>query len=387
MKSRRTRVTFFVTCYKIGGFETKLDNLVRRLDRKRFETSVLLLYPYYKAKRTPEDVRKRQRTFFSWPGIRTVELFMKNRFDAFQVFRATSALRRLKPDALLFFALGPGTFLAPFAHNLTRAPVLIRVQDTVLDGLYPKALMLLDRMILPLTSLAVVPSVFLKNVLVQGLKLPPGKVKVIANGIDFSRFGRTRVADTAFKTTLGASRNDRMVGMVANLVEVKDHVVLLDAAPRILREIPGVCFLLIGDGPLRESLESRARSLRVEDHVRFLGYRSDVDRILPLLNVAVLCSKVEVHPISLIESMACGVPVVAPDVGGIPEIVRNRETGLLVRQGDPAALADAVLTLLKDPALARRMGESGRRFALRRFSVETMVESFETLFDPERPGR
>jgi glycosyltransferase involved in cell wall biosynthesis len=85
--------------------------------------------------------------------------------------------------------------------------------------------------------------------------------------------------------------------------------------------------------------------------------------------------------------MACGVPVVAPDVGGIPEIVRDRDTGLLVRQGDPAALADAVLTLLRNPALARRMGESGRRFALRRFSVETMVESFETLFDPERPER
>jgi glycosyltransferase involved in cell wall biosynthesis len=131
----------------------------------------------------------------------------------------------------------------------------------VLDGLYPKPLMLLDRMFLPLTGLAVVPSVFLKNVLVQGLKLRPGRVKVIANGIDLSRFGRARVADPAFKETLGVRRNDRLVGMVANLVEVKDHAVLLDAVPRILREVPGVRFLLIGDGPLREPLEAKARSL------------------------------------------------------------------------------------------------------------------------------
>jgi glycosyltransferase involved in cell wall biosynthesis len=385
VKGRRTRVTFLVACHNVGGFETKLDTLLRNLDRDRFDASVLLVYPHYKARRTPEDVRNRQRAFFSWPDVETVELFMKRRLDALQVFRAAAVLRRLRPDAVLFFAAGPAPFIAPAASRLAGVPRLIRAQDTVLDGLYPRPLRPLDRLLLRRTDLIVTPSIFLKRVVARGLNVRDDRIDVIPNGIDLGRFGRS-APGAADRSAVGIPPRAKVVGMIANLVPVKDHAVLLAAVPRVLRRSPGAHFLLIGDGPLRARLEAAARYYGVDRSVHFLGYRNDVRRLVPLFDVSVLCSKVEVHPISLIESMACGVPVVAPDVGGIPEIVRNGETGILVPRGDPEALAGALVSLLNNPSLARTMGEKGRRSARLLFSMDRMIRSFESTLRTEEAG-
>lgn len=385
MKRRRTRVTFLVPCHNVGGFETKLDTLLRNLDRGRFDPSVLLVYPHYKARSTPEDVRKRQRDFFSWPGVKTVELFMKRRFDASQIFRAAAVLRRLRPDAVLFFAVGPGPFIAPAAGRMAGIPRLIRAQDTVLDGLYPKLLRPLDRLLLRWTDRIVTPSRFLKDMIGSGLKVRDDRITVIHNGIDLSRFGR-RPAAAALRRAIGVPPGGRVVGMIANLVPVKDHTVLLTAVPLILARLPETHFLLVGDGPLQPRLSAQAKNLGVSRSVHFLGYRSDVRNLIPLFDVSVLCSKVEVHPISLIESMACGVPVVASDVGGIPEIVSDGETGILVPPADPAALAGALVSLLKNSSLAGSMGNKGKRSALLRFSMDGMIRSFESLLQSEEAG-
>jgi glycosyltransferase involved in cell wall biosynthesis len=372
------KVMILAPSHNVGGFETKLDTLVRHINRSRFKPCVLLLYPYYKAKKIPEAVRNRQRDFFSWPGIRTLELTMKNRFDFFQIFRIAALLQRLKPDVVLFFALGAGPFLVPIASRLAGVPFLVRAQDTVLDGLYPKPLRPLDRLLLSLTQRIVVPSIFLKRVFVRGFNVRPEKVVVIPNGIDLSRFGRIR-PDFALKRSLGIGKKTQVVGMIANLVPIKDHAVLFEAVPRVLRECSDVLFLLAGDGPLRKDLEIRAEALGISKHVHFLGYRNDVEALVSLFDVGVLCSKVETHGISLIEMMASGVPVIAPNVGGIPEIVRDGETGRLVPQGDPAALAQAVIRLLKNPILARQLGNSGKQYVHRQFSVAAMARSFESI--------
>jgi glycosyltransferase involved in cell wall biosynthesis len=382
MKSRRRRITFLMVCYKIGGFETKLDTLLRNLDRNRFELSVLLIYPHYKAKQLPEDDRKRQRDFFSWPGVETVELIMRRRLDFLRIFRILAVLKRLRPDALLFLALGPAPFVVPAVNLLARVPRLVRIQDTVIDGMYPRVFGPLDRLMRRFTDHFVTPSLFLKGVMVERLRLRSGSVTVIPNGIDLSRFGRS-APGKAGRGALGIPARGKIIGMIANLVPVKDHEVLLSAVPRVLIRVPDAHFLLIGDGPLRAKLEEEAGNLDVLRSVHFLGYRSDVRNLVPLFDVSVLCSKVEVHPISLIESMACGVPVVAPGVGGIPEIVQNGETGILIRPGDADALADALTSLLKNPPLARTLGENGIRSARLRFSMERMIRSFESLLQSE----
>jgi glycosyltransferase involved in cell wall biosynthesis len=375
---RPVRAAFLVACHDIGGFETKLDHLMRHLDPGRVRPSVILLYPGYKARRTDEAVRLRQRAFFQWPGIETVEISMRGRFDGTAIMRSASALRRLRPDVMLYFALGPGTFAGPAAARLAGVRTVLRAQDTVLEGLYPGPLRPADRLLLKGTDRVVVPSVFLKNVIVRGLGVRPGCIDVIPNGIDLSRFisGRPR---PGLRKSLGVAPGDRLVGITANLVPVKNHRLLLEAAPEVLRSVPRARFLLIGEGPLRSELTALAESLGVSSAVRFLGYRSDVRDLIPLLDAGLLCSTVETHGIALIEMMAAGVPVAAPAVGGIPEIIRDGENGLLVPPADASGLAAALIRILLDRRLASRLSAAGRRTAFERFPVGRMARGFEDL--------
>lgn len=383
MSRRPVRAAFLVACHDIGGFETKLDLLMRHLDRRRVRPSVILLYPGYKARRTDEAVRVRQRAFFQWPGIETVEIPMGGRFDGTAIARSASALRRMRPDVMLYFALGPGTFAGPAAARLAGVPAVIRAQDTVLDGLYPKPLRTADRLLLKDTDRIVVPSSFLKEVIVRGLGVRPGLIDVIPNGIDLSRF-RSGRPKPGLAANLGFSPNDRLIGLTANLVPVKNHRLLLEAAPVVLKAVPSARFLLIGEGPLKSELMSLAESLGVASAVRFLGYRSDVRDLIPLLDAGLLCSHMETHGIALIEMMAAGVPVAAPAVGGIPEIIRDGENGILFAPADAGALAAALIRMLRDNRLATRLSAAGRITAFERFSVERMVRDFESLLENAR---
>lgn len=380
MSRRPVRAAFLVACHDIGGFETKLDHLMRHLDRRRVRPSVILLYPGYKARRTDEAVRIRQRAFFQWPEIETVEIPMRGRFDLPAIARSASALRRMRPDVMLYFALGPGTFAGPAAARLAGVPTVIRAQDTVIEGLYPGPLRPADRLLLKDTDRIVVPSAFLKGIIVRGLGVRPGLIDVIPNGIDLSRF-RTVRPKPGLAASLGFGPKDRLVGITANLVPVKNHRLLLEAAPVVLKAVPHARFLLIGEGPLKSELMRLAESLGISSAVRFLGYRSDVRNLIPLLDAGLLCSHIETHGIALIEMMAAAVPVAAPAVGGIPEIIRDGENGLLFPPSDAGRLATALIRMLRDKRLALRLSAAGRRSAFERFPVERMARDFESLLE------
>jgi glycosyltransferase involved in cell wall biosynthesis len=127
-------------------------------------------------------------------------------------------------------------------------------------------------------------------------------------------------------------------------------------------------------------LEALARELQIVDRVMFLGHRYDVPNLLPLMDVAVLCSLHEGSSLTLLEAMAAGRAVVATAVGGNPELVLDGVTGLLVPARSPEALADAIVTLLRDPALRASMGQAGKNRVKEHFSIETMVQSYESLY-------
>jgi glycosyltransferase involved in cell wall biosynthesis len=146
----------------------------------------------------------------------------------------------------------------------------------------------------------------------------------------------------------------------------------LKAAARVAPLFPEVGFLVVGDGPLREELTDLTRQLGLEQRVHFLGHRADARALIELLAVLVVPSFTEGSPLIILETMAAGVPVVASAVGGIPDQVRHGKEGLLVAPGDPGALGDALLRLLRDPAYARSLGEAGRERAASEFSYANM---------------
>ncbi|MFO7169584.1 MAG: glycosyltransferase, partial [Chloroflexota bacterium] len=174
-------------------------------------------------------------------------------------------------------------------------------------------------------------------------------------------------------------REPPLVVMVARFFPQKDHATALAAFAAVRRA--DARLLLVGDGPGLERCRALAASLGLGERVEFLGARDDVPAILARAQVFLLCSHYEGIPISVLEAMRAGLPVVASDVGGIPEAVEHGRSGLLVPRGDPRAAADALQLLLDQPQLRLSMGRAGRARFLERFTRERMVERVAAAYD------
>lgn len=200
----------------------------------------------------------------------------------------------------------------------------------------------------------------------------PSRLLVIHNGVDVARV--LEEASGGVELPEGFAGAD-LVGIVARLERVKSVDVFLRAAAMIADDRPGARFVVAGDGPLRAELEALARSLGLGDRVAFLGWVEPASALIGQLDVCALTSASEGMPITVLEAMALGVPVVATDVGGVREAVDHGRTGLLAPAGGVRAVAEAVSRLLGDEDLRARMGDAARERAAAEFSVESMREA------------
>jgi len=184
------------------------------------------------------------------------------------------------------------------------------------------------------------------------------------------------------RNELGIGADGFVIACVGRLVPVKGYDVLAAASPRIVEKACGrnVRFLVIGDGPERGALVSLAERLGMGDRFSFLGFRTDVARLLSGVDLLAAPSRNEGLGMSILEAMALSLPVVASRVGGIPEVVTDGVTGLLVPPDEPDGLADACVSLMGDPDRARSMGRAGRRSVEERFSIERFIEKTAGLY-------
>ena len=204
--------------------------------------------------------------------------------------------------------------------------------------------------------------------------VPKGRMTTVQNGIDLSRGERHRDREEA-KRSLGFYPEDLLIGCVANLHPYKGHTHLIKAFRKVKSSHPNARLLLAGTGALELQLRAEAEDLR---DVYFLNYCEDVRSVLEALDVYVQPSVMEALGLAVLEAAAMGLPVVASDVGGLPEVVRSEETGVLVHPADPDALARALNALLNDRARRERLGSAGadmvsRRFTRTRMAAETFA--------------
>jgi glycosyltransferase involved in cell wall biosynthesis len=213
------------------------------------------------------------------------------------------------------------------------------------------------------------------------MRLPPDRLSRVHNGITLLD-GPTRAEARAFLLSeFGIPDEAKVVGCVGRLAMQKGHKYLLEAAPEILRRVPNARFAFVGEGPFRERLERQAIDQGVAAAVHWLGFRSDVRRILPGIDVLAMPSEWEGLPIVLLEAMAAAVPVVAHAVDGIPEAVTDGQQGFLVARGDVPALTERITRLLTEPELARRMGRSAYERVVRDFTAARMAERIAALYE------
>jgi glycosyltransferase involved in cell wall biosynthesis/predicted ATP-grasp superfamily ATP-dependent carboligase len=216
----------------------------------------------------------------------------------------------------------------------------------------------------------------LKESLEQYECFPASRVQVIKNGVQLSPPTRTR---TEVRVELDLA--DRpTVGIVARLAPVKNHAYLLRSWTRVLEHVPDAVLLVVGNGPEEPALRRLASELHLGDSVRFLGFRRDVPEILSSLDVFVLSSSSEGLSLTLLEASSLALPIVATQVGGNPEVVRNGENGILVPSEDEPAMAQALETLLLDPALRNRLGVAARDRYNAQFTLPAMVDGYARLY-------
>jgi len=204
--------------------------------------------------------------------------------------------------------------------------------------------------------------------------VPPEQVVTVRSAVDPAVIPHTCADRDAFLAEMGLPPDARVAGMAAQLIQRKGHHVLLEAVPAVLEAVPQARFLLFGRGPLEAELRAGIARLGLEDAVRLAGFRTDLPRILPCLDLLVHPAFKEGLGVALLEAGAAGIPVVGARAGGIPEVVVDGRTGRLVPPGDAPALATALAELLGDPERCRAMGREARRFVEEERSVDAMVE-------------
>jgi glycosyltransferase involved in cell wall biosynthesis len=209
--------------------------------------------------------------------------------------------------------------------------------------------------------------------------IPPARVVVVHEGVDVERIVHTTPASVHAALFLPAGAP--VVGNVGALVPQKAQHTLIDAAARVVREVPDARFVVLGEGELRPALEQQIRHLHLERHVFLAGFRPDVVELMKDFDVFALSSIYEGMCTSLVDAMAAEKPAVATSVGGVPEVLADGESGFLVPPHDARAMAARVVQLLKDAELRRRMGEAGLERARRLFTVERMVRGTTAVYE------
>ncbi len=225
-------------------------------------------------------------------------------------------------------------------------------------------------------------------ILREGIR--PERIVLIPNGIDPGRISRLdKTKKAALRAAIGVSPQDKLVITVGRLAAPKGHKYLLEAIPKIRQQRTQVVFVLAGDGPLRQELETRAQQLGIQDQIRFLGKRDDVPDLLGIADLFVLPSISEGLPVALLEAMSAGLPVIATQLEGISSIQTPGDSAdpafLLVPPADSQALADAILRMLSDAALQERCAQAGKELVMNEYTVEKMCRRYAALFQESMP--
>jgi glycosyltransferase involved in cell wall biosynthesis len=363
----RIRVVELLATGTSGGAQEHVFSLMSRLDRSRYEASVVSLA-------AGSAVRKLERAGFN-------VLVIDDPDDAVAVGALTAHLADVRADVLhthMYRADVVGTKAAlALANAGHRRPYVV---STVHSSRVRSAA---DRETLKaLTSemdqLIAVSRAIERKISHERPGLAP--VRLIYNGVDLARYDHQEPCCT-LRDEYGMEPGSQIVGVVARLEPEKGHQTLIDAWPHVLREVPDAYLLVVGEGSRRDALEQQAAANRVAHRVVFTGRRDDIPAVTAALDVAVLPSHREAQGLSILEAMALSRPVVASDVGGIPEMIQDGVTGLLVPHDEPEALAAAIVRLLKDHSFADTIARAGHDLVHDRFCIELMVKAVEEIYD------
>lgn len=383
------RVLYVEETYGFGGSTSSLLGLVEQLDPTRYEGTVVISYPLARLNRNGQGSRLVSvplrsaglPTLRRWQGVIPARLRFLKRLVGDVLPRALAFARLGKRENVAIVHVNNNLRLnmaGILAARFLRLPCLAHVRNF-------ERINAVSRWAFRRVTRCIAMSDAVKTHMIQA-GLDGSKILRVWTGLSRRELDRP-VNGVAFRRALGVPRDCLLYGLVGMLVHWKGHKLFLEAARLIQQEVPKAIGLIIGDTPIpgdpyRKDLEARAQMLGLNGIVRFTGFWSDPFEAFAGLDVVVHTSTApEPFGRVLIEAMAVGRPVVAANAGGPLEIIVPRETGLLFPTGDAKALADAVISLLRDSSLSKRLGEAARRRVTEVFRVEKEAAVVQALYD------
>lgn len=349
------------------GAEAMLLNLSVALERKGCEVKIAV----FNNEHCPSlAVAERAEA----AGLKTELLACSGRLDT----KTVRAIRHLIRDGHFDILQTHGYKANAYGHAAAaadRTPLIATCHNWVGGNLFGRLYDVLDHLVLRgFSHLGAVSDGVRRSLRRYGV--PSERISVIPNGIDVAAF---HSGGSSFADEIG-TKGRPTIGLVGRLVPEKGGERLLRSAVEVLRSRPDTMFVFVGEGPARDDLERMGQKLGIGDHVIFTGSRRDMPAVYAALDIVVLPSRREGMPMTVIEAMAAGRPVVATRVGALDQVVAHGKTGLLVGYTDEAAFTRALVSLVSDPATAAGMGQEGRKRAVERFSAETMAMRYLELY-------
>jgi L-malate glycosyltransferase len=378
-ESSRIRLLKFVTLFGVGGTEKQVLKLAGKLDRSRFDLGFACLRRWGDLLgEIAPDIAVEEYPIASFYQINTLR----------QILKYAHELKRQRIQIVHSYNFYANVFSIPAARMAGVPCIVASIRD--MGAYMTPAQSRVHKWVCRLADRILVNASAIREWLI-GQGYDARKISVIRNGLDYSDYCKELKA-AHLRKELGLPDTSRLVVLVSRLAPKKGVECFLEAAARIASRCNEIYFLVVGDAFISnngvverdikycEKLKQIAWRLGIGTRVFFIGQRADVPRILSEASVSVLPSFSEGLSNTLLESMAAGVPVVATDVGGTPELIEHGEHGLLVPAGDPEKLTEAVCQILDNPFLARKLAELARDRIKRHFSLDRMVHETEDMY-------
>jgi glycosyltransferase involved in cell wall biosynthesis len=365
---KKIRVLQIVPTLSPGGAERMVVHILTRLNPQRYVAAVVSL-----GRREDCELDR----LLEEAGVEVRYLGKPPGFDYRMYFRLHRALRDYRPDvvhthiqvlryALPSLLLLEGTAVLHTVHNLAEHEVEPRARFIQRYAFHHGVV-----------PIAVATEVALTVERLYGIE----KCSVISNGIPTDCYARPQISRKDWRAKEGFSEDDVLFVCVARFARQKNHVLLLKAFAQGPASDPRVHLVLVGEGLLRARLEEMVRNLGLTDQVHFLGLRTDIPDVLGAMDVFALGSDYEGNPLSVMEAMASGLPIVSTAAGGVPTLFESGKEGLMVQPGDLEGLSHSMMLLTGNRELRQALGRAAARRARERFDVSTMVQAYEALYE------
>ena len=381
MKPKKIRIVNIITRMELGGPPILVLDILQHLDKERFESTIATGITIDRKYDMIGFARDKNIRIFAMPSlVRDIHPLK----DIKALIKLAIFLKKEKFD-IVHCHTSKGGFIGRLAAKLAGAKIIIySPHGDIFEGYFCKLatdfFILLEKFAARFTDKIInLTKIEIERFLEHGIGTRH-QLKQIYNGINIKYYERAMTSNLKKRDEFGLGKDDFVCATVGRLVPVKGHTYLIKAIQKVVKVIPEAKFLFVGDGELKSKLSEEIKSYDLQRNIFLLGVRNDIATILSCINVFLLPSLNEGFGMALIEAMAARKPVIATNVGGVPEVIINGTTGILVPSKDPEAFSSAIIKLYNNPEMSLEMGLAGYSRARNLFDIKTTVREFEDLY-------